>query len=811
MDPPNIKCKHDSALRQQQKYNRPNNDDDDDDNDRSSPSSTELLPLQLPPGNDDTSGCGRRLVAEEHHHCDPTSTTTLTSFRSMHGDGKATSLRRSRMILSLVSVTSTLLVFSLGKIIIPHGINVHPSLRSTGSLSPLKATGATSPVLLPRLLQEQEKDDIDTIDVGTNETCTLDCCKAFESQICDSSSSAGDGDNNWIQAVPSWAQIVIVIILLMFSALFSGLTLGLMSLDLTGLEIVMAGDDEKLAAYANHIYPIRKSGNLLLCTLLLGNVAVNSLLSIFLGEVAGGTVGFLVSTMLIVIFGEILPQALCSRYALQIGSATVPIVKVIRLILLPVSWPLAKCLDWLLGRELATTYTSAEMMELLKIHVKENKLNPEAANAMTGALTYQQITVKEAMTTMERTFMLGVDEKLSFDTIGKIFKTGFSRIPIYEISRNNVIGLLFVKDLIFIDPEDEVPIRSFIQIFGRAIELVWPDDTLGDVLAELKKGRSHLAVVRDVNNEDEAQDPFYEIKGIITLEDIVERILGDAIVDETDAFIDNSHDTKVERPESFEWARLRLLDTKIVDEMLSASEIAAVTAHLKTNYSSCFKLITDIQLNRLVSRTPVNTFPTAQQELGQELPNDLLYEKGKSAAAFTLILSGKVTIIVGSENFRSDLSSWSVLGKSALERSDWKPDFTAFVSDGPCRCIQISHAAFVEAIDASTEERLMTESKIGTVALSVASSNVDDGHSSVDGRSSTDGHVPNRRGVVLAKLFPHAKTGEKIPVDENTPETGSSHHKATTVQFVTDELDATAGDGAVANAGNSSVPTSNGD
>jgi hypothetical protein len=218
--------------------------------------------------------------------------------------------------------------------------------------------------------------------------------------------------------------------------------------------------------------------------------------------------------------------------------------------------------------------------------------------------------------------------------------------------------------------------------------------------------------------------------------------------------------------------------------MLSASEIAAVTAHLKTNYSSSFKLITDIQLNRLVSRTPVSTFLTAKHELGQEVPSELLYEKGKTSGVFTLILSGKVTIIVGSESFRSDLSSWSVLGKSALESSEWKPDFTAFVTDGPCRCIQISHASFVEAIDASAEERLMMESKVGTVALSVASSNVDDAHSSVDG----DGHVPNRRGVVLAKLFPHAKTGSNVLVDESKTETDSSDAKTSTVQFVTEDI-----------------------
>jgi len=91
-----------------------------------------------------------------------------------------------------------------------------------------------------------------------------------------------------------------IIGLILFSALFSGLTLGLMSLDKTGLEIVMEGDDPIYAEYARKIYPLRKNGNLLLCTLLLGNVAVNSLLSILLADKAGGIIGFLASTFIIV-------------------------------------------------------------------------------------------------------------------------------------------------------------------------------------------------------------------------------------------------------------------------------------------------------------------------------------------------------------------------------------------------------------------------------------------------------------------------------------------------------------------------------
>ena len=97
---------------------------------------------------------------------------------------------------------------------------------------------------------------------------------------------------------------------------------------------------------------------------------------------------------------------------------------------------------------------------------------------------------------------------------------------VYWFLQNNVVGLLFVKDLIFIDPEDETRVSDFIEIFGRGVHVVWPDDKLGDVLRELRQGRSHMGLVRDVNQVDATQDPFYEIIGIITLEDIIEEILG---------------------------------------------------------------------------------------------------------------------------------------------------------------------------------------------------------------------------------------------------------------------------------------------
>ena len=107
---------------------------------------------------------------------------------------------------------------------------------------------------------------------------------------------------------------LIVIGLVILSGLFSGLTLGMFSLGLTDLHTKMKLGDKR----AKRIYPVRKNGNLLLCTLLLGNVAVNSTMAVFLGEISSGVFAMLVSTGLIVVFGEIIPQATFTRFALPI-------------------------------------------------------------------------------------------------------------------------------------------------------------------------------------------------------------------------------------------------------------------------------------------------------------------------------------------------------------------------------------------------------------------------------------------------------------------------------------------------------------
>lgn len=110
--------------------------------------------------------------------------------------------------------------------------------------------------------------------------------------------------------LPLWAQIGIIGICLCFSALFSGLNLGLMSLDRTDLKILCNTGTESEKRYANAIKPVRDHGNFLLCSILLGNVLVNSTFTILLDSLTSGLIAIVCSTLLIVIFGEITPQVL---------------------------------------------------------------------------------------------------------------------------------------------------------------------------------------------------------------------------------------------------------------------------------------------------------------------------------------------------------------------------------------------------------------------------------------------------------------------------------------------------------------------
>ena len=173
--------------------------------------------------------------------------------------------------------------------------------------------------------------------------------------------------------LPIPVEIIFVLCLIVLSACFSGLNLGLMSLNLTELKIVISCGSKWEKRFARVIYPIRKHGNYLLCTLLLGNVLVNSAFTILLDSLTSGAIAVAASTIIIVIFGEIIPQAICNRYGLFVGVVTLPLTITFLVLTFPLSFPISKLLDCILGEELGTNYKREELLEL----VKQDKQNLE--------------------------------------------------------------------------------------------------------------------------------------------------------------------------------------------------------------------------------------------------------------------------------------------------------------------------------------------------------------------------------------------------------------------------------------------------
>ncbi|KAL4152386.1 hypothetical protein PRNP1_009317 [Phytophthora ramorum] len=330
--------------------------------------------------------------------------------------------------------------------------------------------------------------------------------------------------------------------LIVMSAISSGLTLGLMSLDKVSLDVVVrAGDraeattDEVLKAKAaKRILPVRTDSNLLLTTLVLTTVAVNSLLSILMADLTSGLVGFFASTIIIVLFGEIVPQSLCARHALIIGSAFVPVVRVLLFVLYLFAKPVSYVLDRTVGEDVGTMFTKRELQKLVEIHVRQKVVHPEEGYIVRGAMSYKHKVVSDIMIPADKLFSLPACTTLSLDTLKMIYNSGFSRIPVWNKDPNDVVGIVFTKDLIYVDPNEDVPLLAFARVFAVSAHRIWLDAQLGEVLSVFKMGSTHMALVYDVNNAGPG-DPFYELKGLVTLEDIVEDILQSKITDETDS------------------------------------------------------------------------------------------------------------------------------------------------------------------------------------------------------------------------------------------------------------------------------------
>ncbi|KAB2605275.1 DUF21 domain-containing protein [Pyrus ussuriensis x Pyrus communis] len=390
-------------------------------------------------------------------------------------------------------------------------------------------------------------------------------------------------------------------LLVLFAGIMSGLTLGLMSLNLVDLEILQRSGSATEKKQAAKILPVVQKQHQLLVTLLLCNACAMEALPLYLDKIFHPVVAVVLSVTFVLLFGEVIPQSICSRYGLSVGANFVWLVRILMVICYPIAYPIAKVLDKVLGHS-DDLFRRAQLKALVSIHGQEagkgGELTHDETTIISGALDLTEKTAEEAMTPIESTFSLDVNSNFDWEAIGKILARGHSRVPVYYENPKNIIGLLLVKSLLTVRAEAEIPVSA---VSIRRMPRVPADMPLYDILNEFQKGSSHLAAVvkskgksnllaiPDIENfedklaklksqpaaslptkQDEKSGSVSldidkaprsltnkptiqpngtipnssedieagEVIGIITLEDVFEELLQEEIVDETDVYID---------------------------------------------------------------------------------------------------------------------------------------------------------------------------------------------------------------------------------------------------------------------------------
>ncbi|KAH3688260.1 hypothetical protein WICPIJ_000731 [Wickerhamomyces pijperi] len=341
-----------------------------------------------------------------------------------------------------------------------------------------------------------------------------------------------------------WVYLFISAVLVLTGGVFAGLTLALMGQDEVYLKVISTSGEPSERQNAEKVLKLLDRGkHWVLVTLLLSNVITNETLPIVLDRVLGGGWPAVVSsTVAIVIFGEVIPQSVCVRYGLQIGAFFTPFVLGLMVLMYPIAYPISVLLDKILGEDHGTIYKKKGLKTLVTLHrsMGVDRLNDDEVTIISAVLDLKEKSVSKIMTPMRNVYTMSSDAILDEQCVESIFNSGFSRIPIHVPNEpTNFIGMLLVRVLISYDPEDALPVSSFPL---ATLPETPPSTSCLNILNYFQEGKSHMVVVSEKPGESEGT------LGVVTLEDVIEELIGEEIVDESDVFIDINKAIKREQP-----------------------------------------------------------------------------------------------------------------------------------------------------------------------------------------------------------------------------------------------------------------------
>ncbi len=321
-------------------------------------------------------------------------------------------------------------------------------------------------------------------------------------------------------------SLVVVLVLIICSAFISGAEVAYFSLSASEM------DDLEKEKESSLIMDLLKKPNQLLATILIANNFINVaivVLSAYLTSLAisfpeGSSLEFIfqvvVITILLVLFGEITPKVYANQNAKQFSANMAKPLLFLRKIFYPLSYLLVTTTNFI-DKRLAQKQTEVSVEEITKaLDITEHASKEEERRILRSIVEFGDTDVKEVM--KSRVDVLAIEHKTKFrEVLQMIISSGYSRIPVYKDQFDAVLGILYIKDLIpFLDEQDEF---DWVNLC-RPPYYVPETKMINDLLKEFQVKKNHIAIV---------VDEYGGTSGIVTLEDVLEEIVGE-INDEFD-------------------------------------------------------------------------------------------------------------------------------------------------------------------------------------------------------------------------------------------------------------------------------------
>lgn len=320
-------------------------------------------------------------------------------------------------------------------------------------------------------------------------------------------------------------NIILIVVLVICSAFFSSSETAFSSISKVRLKNYASQGNKKAKMALN----IADNYDKALTTILVGNNIVNiassSLATVVFTDMFGaGGVGIatIVMTIVVLTFGEITPKTFASENSEKCALAFAPIISFLMTLLTPIVWIFSKFKN-LLGKFYSKneqpSVTEDELKYIIEEIEEQGVLEEQESNLVRSALDFDDITVNNILT--PRVKVVAIDINTPINEVKNIFFTEmYSRIPVYEKTIDNIIGVINEKDFFLIESQNKNDISSIVQDVLHISEL----KLISEALKEMQISKSHIAIV---------MDQYGGTKGIITLEDIMEQLVGE-IYDEND-------------------------------------------------------------------------------------------------------------------------------------------------------------------------------------------------------------------------------------------------------------------------------------